>query len=155
MSRLTSTKTRLKYYSGEFRQNPPFSMPRVKTSVVVWLFVEMTIDRIPYVHRKFSLSVANLHRMFLTGQSWPLFPYFRLFHYIMQLTDEQINCQRMLGFEPRISGVRSDRSANCTTTTAQPKEAWFQPMQPSKPNLSILSRAEFTQSLCPGSSFQT
>ena len=26
----------------------------------------------------------------------------------------------MLGFEPRISRVRSDRSANCVTTTTQP-----------------------------------
>ena len=37
----------------------------------------------------------------------------------MQLTDEQINYLPMMGLEPRIFGGGSDRSANCTTTTAQ------------------------------------
>ena len=49
------------------------------------------------------------------GLIQPLFLYFRLF-YIIQLTDKFLP---MLGFELRISGVRSNRSANCATTTAQ------------------------------------
>ena len=48
------------------------------------------------------------------GLSRPLFLYFHLF-YIVQLTDKFLP---MLEFELRISGVRSDRSANCATTTA-------------------------------------
>ena len=52
------------------------------------------------------------------GLSQPLFLYFQLF-FVMQLTDEQINYLPMMGLEPRIPGVGSNRSANCTTTTAQ------------------------------------
>ena len=37
----------------------------------------------------------------------------------MQLTDKQINYLPMMGIEPQISGVGSDRSANCATTTAK------------------------------------
>ena len=44
-----------------------------------------------------------------------LFLYFRQFLNI-QLTDKFFP---LLGFEPRISGVRSDRSTNCATTTAK------------------------------------
>ena len=46
------------------------------------------------------------------GLSRPLFLYFRLF-YIIQLTDKVLP---MLGFEPRFTGVRRDRSANCATS---------------------------------------
>ena len=55
------------------------------------------------------------------GISWLRLLYFCLFH-IMQMTDKALP---MLGFEPRISGVGSDRSANfaTTTTTAQSKLA--------------------------------
>ena len=49
------------------------------------------------------------------GLSWPLFLYFCLF-FILQLAHK---CLLILGFERRISGVRSDRSANCATTTAR------------------------------------
>ena len=55
------------------------------------------------------------------GLSWPHLLYFSLFH-IMQLTEKFLP---MLGFKPWISGVVSDRSANCATatTTAQSKLA--------------------------------
>ena len=43
------------------------------------------------------------------GHSWPLFLYFRLFFLNVQVVDKILP---MLGFEPRISGVRSDRSTN-------------------------------------------
>ena len=42
-----------------------------------------------------------------------LCPYFRLF-YIIQLADKFLP---MLGFELQISGVGSNRSANCATAT--------------------------------------
>ena len=51
---------------------------------------------------------------FKMGLSRLLFLYFRLFN-MKQSTDEFL---LMVGFEPRISGVGSDRSANCVTTTA-------------------------------------
>ena len=52
--------------------------------------------------------------IFLMGHSRPLFLYFCRF-YIIQWTDKFLP---MLGIEPRISGDGSDRSANCSTTTA-------------------------------------
>ena len=49
------------------------------------------------------------------GHSQPLFLYFCLFYVNVQLINKIL---RMLGFEPQISGVRSDRSNNWATTTA-------------------------------------
>ena len=44
------------------------------------------------------------------GYSWPLYLYFRLFCILIpQLVDKILP---MTGFEPRISGVRSNRSTN-------------------------------------------
>ena len=47
------------------------------------------------------------------GHSRPLLLYFRLF--ALHLVDKIL---AMVGFEPRISGVRSDRSTNWATNTA-------------------------------------
>ena len=61
-----------------------------------------------------NLVVHIFLTSFLMGLSLPLFLYFCLF-YIIQLTYKFLP---MLGIEQRISGVGSDRSANCSTTTA-------------------------------------
>ena len=63
-------------------------------------------------------------KVFLMGLSWPLFLYFPLFH-VIQLTDKFLP---MLGFKMRISGVGSDRSANCVTTTAHLGLSLFEPV---------------------------
>ena len=52
---------------------------------------------------------------FFMAPSRPLFLYFYLF-YDIQLIDKFLP---LLGFKLQISGVRSDGSANCATTTAQ------------------------------------
>ena len=48
------------------------------------------------------------------GHSRPLFLYFRLFNFNVQLVDKVCRC-----WDSRISGVGSDRSTNWATTTAQ------------------------------------
>ena len=59
----------------------------------------------------------NLLLFFLRmGHSQPLFLCFCLFYFNAQLVDKIL---LMLGFEPRVSGVRSDRSTNWATTTAR------------------------------------
>ena len=52
----------------------------------------------------------------MMGLSRPLFLYFRLFYFNVQLVDKILP---MLGFEPQISGVGSHCSTNWATTTAQ------------------------------------
>ena len=59
----------------------------------------------------------NLLLFFLRmGHSQPLFLCFCLFYFNAQLVDKIL---LMLGFDPRVSGVRSDRSTNWATTTAR------------------------------------
>ena len=60
---------------------------------------------------------TSLKKCFFKWAYPGLFFYFCLF-YVIQLTDIFL---WMLGFEPRISGVGSVRSANCATTTAKLK----------------------------------
>ena len=56
------------------------------------------------------------------GNSRPLFLYFHLFFLNVQLVDKIV---LTLGFEPRISDVRSDRSTNWAITTAQAIKNFF------------------------------
>ena len=54
------------------------------------------------------------------GHSRPLFLYFSSFQYTV---DKMFNINKLLpmtGFEPRISGIGSDRSTNWVTTTSHP-----------------------------------
>ena len=77
--------------------NSKISQPLHLQSFLIWTFC-------------FRLVV-----LFLTGLSRPLFLYFCLV-YIMQLT---VKFLPMSAFKPQISGVGSNHSANCATTTAQ------------------------------------
>ena len=64
------------------------------------------------------------------GHTRPLFLYFSLFYFNVQLEDK---ISPMLGFEPRIPGVGSDCSTNWATTTAlgqrtlKPNQLYLEP----------------------------
>ena len=63
-----------------------------------------------------AAGIDGLTLLFLMGLSRPLFLYFSLFYITIQLADKVLP---MLGFKSRrISGVGSDRSASCATSTA-------------------------------------
>ena len=53
----------------------------------------------------------------------------------------------MLGFEPRISGVESDRSANCATTIAQESQLFWETMAQFKTWIPAIILADESASL--------
>ena len=67
--------------------------------------------------------VSWCHVFLKMGHSRPFFIYFHIFY--LQLVD------KMSGFEPRISGVRSNHSTNWATTTA-PADVMFVRQGPTK-----------------------
>ena len=68
------------------------------------------------------------------GHSRLLFLYFHLFYKQLTVNKCSIKVLRMTGFEPGSSGIGSNHSANCATTTAQPLFVYFCSFHNSKSN---------------------
>ena len=105
----------------------PLSLPPSYLSlpIYVYLLTYVNLPTYPYISMYNCRRPRSRYRSCLNGPLFTIFTYLRIVN-----SEQQIRVLYkilpMTGFEPRTSGVRSDRSANWATTTPPPLSNSFQ-----------------------------